>query len=302
MMASSPLRSPTSSRIRRSNRSTAARAASIRGGLIGDDVRHALILRGDTGIPGLEHSPFDLFVFATGEREYWEQMLDAGIYPWWASPDVRLAFLRPVSSFFHWVDFQLWPDSGVMMHLHSIAWFAVVLVLAAAVYRRLCPTPLLAGLAFLLFALDDAHSTPAAWLANRYGLVALSLALGTFLAYERWRTDGWRPGAWLGPLIFSVAILAGESALAIGAYLFAHAVFLDRAPWRARIAALAPYAVLVVAWRVAYQALGYGATGSAAYYDPGRDGLAFVVPLLQRLQRCCSHFTLHTVHCLQFTA
>ena len=77
----------------------------------------------------------------------------------------------------------------------------------------------------------------------------------------------WRPAFSLG---------AGESSIAIVAYLVAHALWLDRGTWRQRLLALAPYLVIVIAWRMIYAQLGYGVTGSGIYLDPGADPVAFL--------------------------
>src|SRR5437764_1073177 len=101
-----------------------------------------------------------------------------------------------------------------------------------------------------LYAFDDARGPVVGWIANRNALVALVLALPVLLLHDRWRREGWAPGRWLAPLVFAVSLGAGESALAILAYVAAHALWLDRASWRDRILALAPYGILVIAWRV----------------------------------------------------
>lgn len=33
------------------------------------------------------------------------------------------------------LDFRLWPDSPVLMHLHNLAWFALLVFLAGWIYR-----------------------------------------------------------------------------------------------------------------------------------------------------------------------
>ncbi|MGZ3425157.1 MAG: hypothetical protein ACXVCV_00845, partial [Polyangia bacterium] len=59
-------------------------------------------------------------------------------------------------------------------------------------------------------------------------------------------------------------------------YLAAYTLCLDRGRWRDRLIALAPYAVVVIAWRIVYQKLGYGTFGSGVYLDPGSDTAAFL--------------------------
>ena len=140
-----------------------------------------------------------------------------------------------------------------------------------------------AGLAVLLYAVDDAHGVTVGWIANRNALVAAAFAVLTILVYDRWRRQHWRPGAWLGPLCFAVALTGGESAIAVGAYLIAHAVCLARDDWRIRIASLLPYGILVVVWRLLYSALGYGALGTDLYIDPGREPVVFLLAVVERL-------------------
>ncbi len=65
----------------------------------------------------------------------------------------------------HWIDYQLWPDSPLLMHAHSLIWLGLAAATAAFLYRRFEPSAT-AGLAVLLFAIDDAHIMPAMWLAN----------------------------------------------------------------------------------------------------------------------------------------
>src|SRR5439155_6623597 len=83
--------------------------------------------------------------------------------------------------------------------------------------------------------------------------------------------------------MFAVSLGAGESALAIVAYLAAHALWLDRGRVRERFLALAPYAVIVVAWRVLYGHLGYGVAGSGIYLDPGSQPVEFLTAAGTRL-------------------
>jgi hypothetical protein len=71
--------------------------------------------------------------------------------------------------------------------------------------------------------------------------------------------------------------------MAIVAYLAAYALHLERAPSiRTRLVSLAPYAALLVLWRIAYVRGGYGVYGSSIYIDPGRDPLAFLAAVPRR--------------------
>ena len=252
-------------------------------GLCADDYIHELMMREHPGIAGYAFRPFDLFAFADGNPARAHQLMDEGVFPWWTDPGVVLAFFRPITSATHYLDHLLWPDRPALMHVQSLFWFALLLVVVGAIYRRFTRTAWIAGLALLLYAVDDARATTVAWLANRNALVALTLALPALLAYDKWRRDGVRAAAWLGPLALATGLLAGESALLVVAYLFAYALFLDDGPLHSRLLRLAPHAAVVLVWRAIYGRLGYGSQGSGIYFDPGRDPIGFLEAAAARL-------------------
>ncbi len=256
-------------------------ATSLAGGLAADDYLHAIeLLRVPFPTPHEGH--FDLFRFASGDPHTARALMDVGEFAWTSDPTARFGFFRPLTTLTHVFDYWAWPRSPALMHAQSLAWFAAVLAGAAAVYRRLLAGTWIAGLALLLYALDDTHGPVVGWLANRNSLVALAFSLAALWMHDRWRREGWKPGAWAAPVVLAVALLAGESALAIVAYLVAYALHLERGTWRARLLTLAPYAAVVVAWRAVYTRLGYGVSGSGVYFDPGHSVLAYLAQLPHR--------------------
>ncbi len=248
---------------------------SLNTGFVADDHLQRIILRKDRGIEGLPNSRLDLFTFAD-RPDHTRLLMDQGLFPWTADPSVRLAFFRPISSLTHVLDV-----SAITAHFQNLIWFALALCAAALFYRRFGGA--IAVLALVLYAVDDARGPTVGWIANRNALCALAIALPSLVLHDRWRKDGWRPGAWLAPLVLGIGLLAGESALATCAYLAAYALHLDRAKPAARLASLVPYGLVVVAWMVMYQQLGYGASGSGVYLDPARDPLVFLRALPSRL-------------------
>jgi hypothetical protein len=255
---------------------------SLASGLVADDYLHAITLRG-LPFPQPQAGPFDLFRFANGDLRTARALMDVGQFPWPADPACRFAFFRPLAAATHVLDYALWPGSPWLMHAQNLAWFALALVAVAAAYRRFLGATWVAGLALLLYAVDDTHAQSVGWIANRNALIALVLGLPVLILHDRWRREGWTRGAWLAPLLLGAALLAGESAIAVVAYLAAYELHLDRGAWRARLISLAPYLPSVVAWRVLYTALGYGVSGSGIYLDPARHPLAYLKGLPGRL-------------------
>jgi len=256
-------------------------APSLTAGLSADDWLHELYAVGPR-LPGMTRRPLDLFTFADGNPEHTRALMDAGVFPWWSDPEVKLAFFRPLTALTHQVDWALWPRSAVLMHAHSLLWYGLALLAVWLVYRRLMGPSRLALLALALFAVDDAHGPAVGWVANRNAMVSLALGLPA-LALHDWGWRGkWRPARFLAPLVFAVGLFAGEAALAVTAYLFAWALTLDEGPLTARLLRLWPYALVAALWNTVYRKLGYGAAHSGIYFDPVGDAGAFLRALPER--------------------
>lgn len=246
-------------------------------GLQSDDYVHRAALLGLPGDPSFLRPFHDLFAFVHGGPETVRAMRDAGHLPWWTSDDLNAALWRPVTGLTHWIDYQLFPDVPWLMHLHSLAWFGLLACAVTACYRRLLPgAAWTAGLAALLYVIDDARGVPVVWLANRNALVGMGIGLAALLAYVRWRQGEFRHGAWMAPLLLLLAVLGNEGAVSIGGYMLAFALFLDRGPLGRRLAALGPCVAVGIAWLVAYRLQGYGTHGSALYLDPVGEPLRFL--------------------------
>jgi len=257
-------------------------APGLGSGWIADDHVHRAALTADPELPLQHRSPARLFAFVDGDpAEVW-RLIDAGILPWWSDPELRLAFYRPLAGLTHAVDYRLWPDSPFWAHLHSVFWYVCLIVSLLALYRRILPTPAVAGLAALLYTIDDSLTFPVLWIANRNAVISVFFGVVTLLVYDRWRRGGWRPGAVLAPLTLLGAVLANEGGVALGGYLVAYALFLDPAPPRRRIVALLRSAGVGTLWFAAHTVAGFGAYGSAMYVDPGAEPFRFLGVLMER--------------------
>ena len=260
-------------------------------GLVGDDYFHALVLQQPGVMPGVPSSPWDLFVWADGTEDMGRAFMETGMVGWWAYPRLHMAYARPVTTLTHWLDYAWFPSDPFWMHAHSLFWFALVLWGLRTLYSRVQTGPqasLVATASLALFAWDDAHGLTLSWVANRNALVALACSLLSLCLYVWGRSQGTGQPRGRGALLLSagcmlVALLAGEAALALGGYLVAYALCVDRAGWRAGLRALIPHGVVVVGWAVGYRFLGYGAHGSGLAIDPGAEPLRFAAALAERL-------------------
>ncbi|HTV17385.1 MAG TPA: hypothetical protein VMG12_01900, partial [Polyangiaceae bacterium] len=171
----------------------------------------------------------------------------------------------------------------VLMHLHSLVWFGLLIFMVGLVYRRLGGTSYGFSLPLLLFTVDDAHAPLVGWVANRNALIALCCALPALVFHDKQRREGFVHGIWLGPLALAVGLLAGEVAISVFAYLVAYAMCFDRGRFLARWASIAPYALVVAAWKISCIHLGYGVIGSGLYVDPLAQPIEFVRAVCERL-------------------
>ena len=254
---------------------------SLGNGWQSDDYFHRVVLKGEveTG-----YSPLELFSVMRHGPEVLREYTELGLFPWWTSEGLRLAFFRYLSAATHWLDYRLWPDSAALQHAHSLLWFGLLVVLAAVLYRRIHGVSWVAGLAALLYAVDEAHGAPAGWLANRNALVATVFGLLCLVVHDGWRRrggTGWREPA-LAAACFALALAAGEMGLGAFAYLVAYAVFLDGGTARRRLASLAPCGVVLAGWAAVYRVFGFGAAGSGLYVDPAGQPVEFAARLVER--------------------
>jgi hypothetical protein len=251
---------------------------TLRTGLVFDDMFHRLAvqgrLRGSVG-------PLDLFDFIPGDPARRHALQEQGFPGWWLGPHTRVSYFRPLASLTHFLDYSAWSGAPWAMHLENVALYAGVVVAAAAFYRRFIDTRWMAGLASLLYGFDHAHAAPVAWIANRSALLATLFGLLCVVQHDRWRRAGRRLAGLLAYGFFVLALLSAESGVAIGGYLVAHAVCIDRGRPARRLLVVAPYVLIAAAWRVVYSALGHGILGSGVNSDPLHAPLSFALRAAQ---------------------
>ena len=250
-----------------------------------DDYEQNLILQGDAEFPEAgQPSWWDLFCFAEGSAEANLARIDRGLLPWWSSETLRFNFLRPVSAITHWLDHQLWPGTPWAMHVHSLLWYLLTVFLCHRLYRRFTAATWAAGLATVMFAVDDIHAITVTWIANRNHLIACVLVLVAFACHVCWRLQGRASLGFAACGLFLMALLASEAAVAFGAFVvaWATAIETDRS-WRRRLIGIVPSLMTGFAWLMVYRTLGFGSSGSGGYVDPVDQPLSFLVACLERI-------------------
>lgn len=245
-------------------------------GYVGDDHFFRMVFQDSPGMPEIHIPLMDMFVFVEGDPELKRSYMDRGLRPWWTVQEGRIAFWRPLTVVTHLFDHVAWRGRAFPAHVQSALWYVLVVCTATLVYRRFIPTPWIAGLAALLFALEDAHALPAGWLSNRNALLCAFFGMVTLLFHDRWRQGHSCRYLIFGLASLGIGVFAGEGIVGVGGYLFAYALFMDRGHWIRRLTTLLPYLMVIVPWRILYRALGYGVVGSGVYLDPVSNPVQFM--------------------------
>jgi hypothetical protein len=229
----------------------------------------------------LRNGPLNLYGFSSDAKTFIIGQ-DRGFTPWWASDQIKTNFFRPLSSLTLVLDFSLWPEIPFLMHLHSLLWFCLLIVLAWRLYRSLSGSAVVAGISILFLALDDVFAGPAGWISNRHAVIAMVFCILCVWLYhqgvsqQKWSYIAGACGAYV------MALLASEMGLVTFAYLFAYLLVLERDPWLDRIKRIAPFILITVVWRLIYTGLGYGASGTLLYIDPLLNPVGFTTQLITR--------------------
>lgn len=265
---------------------------SLFAGLKRDDYYHKALLTGTSPFHETDAvSPLDasgaaasLFAFIGPDRpEIFARAQATGLIPWWADERLEIQFWRPVTALTHWLDYQLWPDSPLLMHAQNVAWYLLLLLAWAACLKRLGLSGWPFVVALALYALDSSYADAVGWIANRNILLASTCgfaALALYIDSVRQRRVALLTAACL---LVLVSLLAAEGGIAIVGLLGAYALVLDQRPWWQRLAWVAPVVAVTLGWRLVYAQLGYSAAYSGVYLDPATSTTPFLHNLAQQL-------------------
>ena len=256
---------------------------SIGVGMIVDDYYHRVVLLRRPPWADVLGTPAEMFRFFRGEPGRTGRLVDIGLFPWWSDLYLKGEFLQALTVLTHRLDYALWPDSPPLMHAQNLFWLGTAVAAASAFYRRTLGATWVAGLAALLYALDDARGATAGIICNRNVLIAATFGFSALACHDRWRRDGRLVWAALSTGLLTLALFSKEEGIGTCAYLGAYALFLDgRGRWRG-LRALTPYLVVVIVWRTLRSSWGYGVENVGLYVDPMTDPGPFAVAAVERI-------------------
>jgi hypothetical protein len=256
---------------------------SLRVGLGLDDYYQRWIIRGSPVYSGVGRKPIDAFCFLDGDPARNQRMIDIGLVPWWISPHAKVAFWKPLTVLTHMFDYWLWPGTPALMHAQSIFWFALWILSTCLLYRRVMGPTVAAALAGLLYAIDPVRAVPVAWLANRNAVLAGLFGILAIYTHFQSSRKNRRVSGVLSPIFLAMSLLSAETGIGAMGYLMAFALILDPRGWRRGLLRLWPHLLVILAWRIAWSAQGYGVNAiDDMYTDPAANPLRFVQNILER--------------------
>lgn len=256
-------------------------------GLMGDDLFHYALLNGAVNFPQPNDiSLFNLFSFINDDPVRRAQLQDIGIMSWWVSPSFEWNFFRPIAELTHYIDYVWLKGAEWLMHLHSIMYFVIIILLVYKLGQCLLDDQRLVLLITALYALSATHGLTVAWLCNRNALLAMVFSLASLIAFiqSQQLNKNTRLHYLLSLAFLPLALLSGEIALSLGGFLLGYILCLSTKPVFKSLLWLLPHLAIVVIWFVIYNKAGFGAHGNTLFYiNPAEHPISYLSLLLERI-------------------
>ena len=222
----------------------------------------------------------DMFIFMDGDALQAKKYMEVGTYPWFTLPEGKNAFWRPLSALTHWLDFTFLPNQPAIMHAENTLWFALSVLIVSLFYREILPAPV-AGLAALLFTVDDAHGYAVGWISNRNGLMSFAFGALSLLFYHRYMLHRKMTLLIESAACFALSIFSAEAGLAVAGYLVAYILVFYKFSKKHWLT-LFPHLLVFGIWSYFYRLGDFGGWGTS-YIDPVHEPISFLWAAIERI-------------------
>jgi len=268
------------------------RAPVLKSGFAIDDYAQLAMLDGTYPV---KREFWDLYNFSDGSAEEADTLRQKGFFPWFTHREIRLSMYRPLASALIALDHHLFGDDALYFHIHSALWWIGSLFVVAWLFWALLP-PSVAYVALIFFAVDESHTLPFGWIANRCSSSSLFFGTLGLIAYIRYRERGRAWPAAACALCFALALGFGEYGLSFAPYVAAYELWLLRGERRSseprpallprlgrHALATWPAALPCALYLGVRRALERGPLHSGVYVGPDGDPAGFAWLVLQRV-------------------
>jgi Dolichyl-phosphate-mannose-protein mannosyltransferase len=183
--------------------------------------------------------PLNLYSFADGNPAHTRITQESGAFPPLVNPHFKLNFFRPLSSALMTLDYNLFGLHPLGYSIHSILWLLILVMGFYFLMKKIMPGHP-GRIATAVFAVSGIFGIAVFWAACCHNLIASALSLWAFLCYLHWQEKKRASFLVLSLIGFSMAFLAGETAVAMLAYPFAYTLLAPRAERKQRILRFIP--------------------------------------------------------------
>lgn len=222
---------------------------------------------------------FDLYCFFDGTSEAYNEAQNQ-ILAWYADPDFKMMFWRPVSSLLSILDYRLFGFDSTGYHIHLFLWYMILLIAIGLFLRRFFPDSI-SALSLFLFTVSISHLMPVLWIAARHYIVSAAIGFFSLLSHIKWREEKWFPGFIISIIGFALTLLSSEYGLGIFAFLFCYEIFANKENLKRKIIHIIPAFSVCTVWLIFYYLNGYGANESQSYLHPLDNLQVFITRIPQ---------------------
>ena len=252
------------------------RAPVLHTGFIVDDYAQLSMM---TGTYPVSRAPLGLFTFTNGDPTENRALEDAGFFPWWTHPELKISLFRPLASALMWLDRLCFGDDPLLYHLHSAAWWLGMSITWGLLARSFIPARW-ALLVHALCTLHPANGMLLGWIANRNASVAMLFGLLSLYLQVK-RSESPRYVAALIPVCWCFTLLAGEYGVGMLIYGVTYELC-ARTSTQEKWLRLRPCLAVLLAYGLLRSVLQFGSRNSGMYIDPTNEPLAFLEVLVTR--------------------
>lgn len=211
----------------------------------------------------------------SGIPEEMKVLKTEGYMPWFTEDNLHVKMFRYLPAILFSVDYNLFKKNIELYHLHSLLWWALILIFLYKTVAFLTDKKM-AFVALVLFICSDINSMSVSWLSGRHLLVSLALGIISFYFYITGRQQHSRKRIIACYTILLLGLFTSESILGIFSYFLMYELFLNKDALKKRFLYVLGLITLGLSYLVMYKILGYGVSNSYFYLNPFKNPIRFL--------------------------